>query len=422
MIQGETASIRIDSIIINRGERLRSEIEPKALASLAESIGRLGLIHFPIVRRDLVLVSGENRIEAMRLLGWDRTTITWADATEEDELLALELEENVKRSDLSWQEQCDGVRRYHELQKRRDPAWTQELTAAGLGVAQATVSSYLDIASEIAKGNQRVLDAPLLSTARNIVARKKERAASDEALQLKFAFGGEEETAPRESPIIQADFLEWAEAYKGQPFNFLHCDFPYGINADKFNQSAGAELGDYKDDFGTYERLLDCLCERRSTLLGESGHLIFWFSMQHYAYTLEKLSRFFRVDPYPLIWIKTDNKGTLPDPSRGPRRIYEVAFFCSHGDRKITSPVSNAYGASTERTAGHMSEKSQGMLEHFFRMVVDEGTRMLDPTCGSGSAIRAADALGAKHVLGLERDAEFVANARRAWENRSDGD
>ena len=49
-------------------------------------------------------------------------------------------------------------------------------------------------------------------------------------------------------------------------------------------------------------------------------------------------------------------------------------------------------------------EKSQAMLEHFMRMVVDEGTRMLDPTCGSGSALRAADRLGAREVLGLERD------------------
>ena len=65
-----------------------------------------------------------------------------------------------------------------------------------------------------------------------------------------------------------------------------------------------------------------------------------------------------------------------------------------------------------------MSEKSQDMLEHFFRMVVDENTRLLDPTCGSGSSLRAADNLGAASVLGLEINPEFADNARRAWEGR----
>jgi hypothetical protein len=224
----------------------------------------------------------------------------------------------------------------------------------------------------------------------------------------------------RSSPILEADFCAFAEAYDGPPFNLLHCDFPYGINAHAFNQSAGAELGDYIDDFATFERLLDALEAGVGRLLGSSAHVIFWFSMRHYQYTFERLSRFLRVDPYPLVWHKSDNKGTLPDPSRGPRRIYEVAFFASHGDRKIVAPVSNVFSGPTDRTAGHMSEKSQAMLEHFMRMVVDENTSLLDGTCGSGSALRAADRLGARSVLGLDRDAEFVKNAQRAWSNRND--
>lgn len=47
-------------------------------------------------------------------------------------------------------------------------------------------------------------------------------------------------------------------------------------------------------------------------------------------------------------------------------------------------------------------------------MFVDNNTRMLDPTCGGGSALRVAESLGAEHVLGLEINDEYVANARRA--------
>ena len=63
-----------------------------------------------------------------------------------------------------------------------------------------------------------------------------------------------------------------------------------------------------------------------------------------------------------------------------------------------------------------MSVKSPEMLQYFFAMFVDQNTRMLDPTCGSGSALRAAEALGAGYVIGLEKNEEFALSARRSLE------
>jgi DNA modification methylase len=52
-------------------------------------------------------------------------------------------------------------------------------------------------------------------------------------------------------------------------------------------------------------------------------------------------------------------------------------------------------------------------------MFVDENTVMLDPTCGSGTALRAADFHKAKFVLGVEIDEEFAKRADlRLWEAR----
>jgi DNA modification methylase len=47
-------------------------------------------------------------------------------------------------------------------------------------------------------------------------------------------------------------------------------------------------------------------------------------------------------------------------------------------------------------------------------MFVDEFTLMLDPTCGSGSSLIAAESLGARHVLGLEIDKDFCEQANRS--------
>ena len=148
----------------------------------------------------------------------------------------------------------------------------------------------------------------------------------------------------------------------------------------------------------------------------ESAHMIFWFSMEYYYETLtffEKNAPSLDFQRFPLIWHKTDNKGILPDPRRGPRRVYETAFLVARGDRPIVRAVSNAYGAP-KGSGDHQSEKPEPMLRHFFQMVVDENTRLLDPTCGSGSSLRAAESLGAKHTLGLEINPEFASTARSA--------
>jgi DNA modification methylase len=58
------------------------------------------------------------------------------------------------------------------------------------------------------------------------------------------------------------------------------------------------------------------------------------------------------------------------------------------------------------------------MLEHFFRMLVDENTRLLDPTCGSGSALRAARSLGAKDYLGIEANPDFAREAVRRFNEK----
>jgi len=45
-------------------------------------------------------------------------------------------------------------------------------------------------------------------------------------------------------------------------------------------------------------------------------------------------------------------------------------------------------------------------------MFIDEYSRVLDPTCGSGTALRAAESLGASFVLGLEINPDFCEGAR----------
>jgi DNA modification methylase len=77
--------------------------------------------------------------------------------------------------------------------------------------------------------------------------------------------------------------------------------------------------------------------------------------------------------------------------------------------------VSNAFSAAGGNKEIHMNEKPVAMLQHFMRMFVDEYSLVLDPTAGSGNALKAAQALRANHVLGLERDQEFFNRATEVY-------
>jgi DNA modification methylase len=113
-------------------------------------------------------------------------------------------------------------------------------------------------------------------------------------------------------------------------------------------------------------------------------------------------------------------KALPPIPQRRPRRCYEMAFFGWRGDRKLVKTKANIFQAPTEREV-HPHEKNEAMLRHFLEMVVDSGTRLFDPTCGSASAIRASLSLGATACLGLEADESYAAAARRAFANNNHG-
>jgi ParB/RepB/Spo0J family partition protein len=89
--------VKIAAITI--GSRRRRKLGP--LASLAKSIKEQGLIH-PIVLRDgNELVVGARRLAACTQLGWKTIPARRVETMSDDELRAIELDENVQRLDLN---------------------------------------------------------------------------------------------------------------------------------------------------------------------------------------------------------------------------------------------------------------------------------------------------------------------------------
>lgn len=467
----------LDRIYVPREERQRREVDPEK-GNLLASVALRGVICPIILERDPSLgaplglhrlYAGERRLAASAALGLPDIPYRFAHEPDEAEMAIIEFEENAKRLDLTWQEKLEAVCKLHELYLARDPSWTLLATSEAVAVNHGDISRSVFIWEHWHDENVRACGT--MNEAYNLLSRRMKRAQASKLEAWLGGEGGEEEEgeenangvsigddsgvavergdrglgnpvsggqvncqnlgplptgrgpqipSPPVLPILQGDFLTWAPSYVGPKFNLIHCDFPYGIKLSIRSGSGPNTLhreeGEmYEDAAKTYEVLLSCLVEHFDRFASESCHLLFWFSDKTPIgpETRQALLgiRGLTLTRFPLVWLKSDHAGFITPGE--PRHIYETCLLGSRGDRPVVKYKSDAYASPTDNTL-HVSAKPEPMLRYFMEMLVDEHSRVLDPTCGSGSALRAADSLHAEHVLGLELNPEMAAIANNA--------
>ena len=464
--------VPLDAIKVNRENRQRRQIEAESLES---SIRARGVLNPLILDQDYNLIAGERRLTAAKAVGLTQVPVRFLSDLDPSEQQIIELEENIKRQDLAWQDIVAAASRIHKLFLSRDPDHTIAETARTIGLSHGTVSMNLSVARamEAAAGGDPMLDnAKSIREAYNIILRRESRKQGDALMELleddPFVEEPEPEPDPKPAPspkvslppsmddppllglpsapvplppaasgetlreyqrrkvreqedasatILTADFREWAATYKGPKFNLIHCDFPYGIGVFRAQQ-AGTERDatKYEDNAETYFALLDVLLDSLPRIWAGVGHLMFWYSERHKDETLRRFrERAPHLDlaPFPLIWFKSDNAGIVGDYRRHPRHVYESCLLFTGGKRQLVRVAADCYAAPTDKR-WHVSAKSESMLRHFMAMLVDRDTCLLDPTCGGGGALRVAEGLGAGTVLGLELNDDTAEIARKA--------
>lgn len=437
---GTTSKFKLvahSAIEIVRATRQRTNLELDK-DGLSESIQRLGVLQPIIIRKraepspeghEYVLVAGERRLMSSLACGHKTIPARIFEELSPLEQKLYELDENIRRQALGWKDHVRSIADIHDtLTKLNGEDWNQTATAEYMGYQKSTLTHALRVWHDF--DSPTVQNAGGLNEAYNALARRDERAhddaMSDILASVPVTSHGEVSKAPApgeapvpgraagplpaEDSILNTSFLEWAPHYEGRPFNFIHCDFPYGIELFSGPQSGKGRQGTYADGKDVYEALIECLCANLDRVMAPSGHLMFWLSadieiMYHTLEAFRRLAPSLTFAKKPLIWHKTCNTGVLADPQRGPRHVYEAALIASREDRKIIKATSDTYGSPTDKEY-HVSTKAVPMLRYFFQMFVDQNTRLLDPTCGSGAALRAAESMGASHVLGLELDPE----------------
>jgi ParB/RepB/Spo0J family partition protein len=433
------------------------------IGPLMSSIRQIGLLQ-PIVVMDagdnFYLLAGGRRLKAVRELGLKSIhAVVWPASTPETMKELIELEENIKRKQLDWKEEAAAAVRLHDMHCSLDESWNVSNTADILSSGGRTMSRLLSVGRAILEENEQVLACTSVAAAAAALSRQTQMAVDDEAAVLldnvNIEVGDDFEVSitekdlgdiassitvpdpdgiPDEEPaglksirsaehdVFCVDFADFAKDYQGPPFQVIHLDPPYGIMHHKSEQGGGAVHGTYQDTEDDFWRVLQALLAYQKALIAPRCHILLWFSFKYYTRIVDLLDcGDWKVNPYPIIWHKTDNIGLVPDAKRYGRRVYETALLISVGDRQINNVRPNLISVpSGKAKAKHLSEKPQDVMNEILLPLIQEGRNVnfLDPCCGSGTSLSAAELLGAQTVTGLDIDPTCVDTARRTLNTR----
>lgn len=415
----------LDQIIIRKA-RQRQEFEPGALEELKESLRDVGLMHPPVMRQEgeqLVLVAGERRIKAMQDL-WalngdfsfegqpiPRGMIPYTTMGELTELQAeeAELDENLKRKDLTWQEHAAAMQKLHNLrvqqslkkdaeQSRKDPDPAKavpihsvadtalEVHGRSDGSFQDSVRKELIVARNLE--NPNVAKAKTVDEAFKILKREEDARKNRELGELV----GKSFTADVHR-LENLDACAFLRTIPAGSVDVILTDPPYGMGADGFGDAGGKLSGidhDYDDSLDSWRALMAEWCPLSYQVAKAQAH----------AYVFCDLDRFHELKLFmqaagwyvfrtPLVVHKI-NSGRVPLPDRGPRRQYELVLYAIKGDKPVTHIYGDVLSATADENMSHGAQKPVAVYQNLLQRSARPGDVVLDSFAGSGTIFPAA--------------------------------
>lgn len=182
------------------GTRLRAEYPN--VSELADSIHENGIIHpMTVASEDSLdgsvkqyeLIAGGRRYNAYLLLQ-DRhpgeylnVPVTLRRIDSKIDLRLLELEENFRREDMTWQESALGIREFHnlntQLARKRGDKWTQSMTGKLTGQSQANTSYTLTVANALFENDKEIWGCENLTAAVKLLLDRQVKSAQVERLR-----------------------------------------------------------------------------------------------------------------------------------------------------------------------------------------------------------------------------------------------
>lgn len=412
--------------------RQRKTFTQEHLDELSASFDRVGLLHPIVVRsvgRDLFLVAGERRLRtliargeagkstecgSLRISPGEVPYLELGELSHEKAMEA-ELEENIRRVDLSWQERATAEAALHAIRTRqaeergerqtiRDTALeTRGGTLDTLsGTVQQQVSQNLVLAKHL--HDPEVAAAKTPKEALKVLQKKAE---ATKRVELAKAFDLEQAESPSvPHTLLVGDIREHLRSLPDGHFQVLLTDPPYGIDADSFGDQSG-QGHSYADSHEYFTELLNLLADEGYRVCAEQAHAYIFCDPRRF----DEIKILFELAGWsvwatPLIWAK--NTGMLPRPEYGPRRTYETILFATKGDKRTNLVRPDVLVHPSVRGLVHGAQKPVSLYQDLLERSSAPGDSVLDPFAGSGTIFPAANRLKLR-ATGVELNPEYAA-------------
>jgi len=422
-------TIHESKIIVTPG-RQRQEFDPQAMSELCEAITARGLMH-PIVLREtpegMVLVAGERRwraIRDMRMLGGQLKfngtivpdgEIPYVTLGQLTPLQAeeAELQENIARKDLTWQENAAAVAKLHSLRSRQAQAEGRVHTVADTaletkgrsdGGYQAAVRKDLVVAKFL--HNPEVAKAKTADEAFKIIKRQEE---SQRNVALAAEVGKTFTQSVHE--LHNTNCLSWMRAQPEGLFDVILTDPPYGLGADSFGDGGGKLSGiehHYKDDVESFRALMGEWCPLAYRIAKAQAHAYVFCDLDNFHWLKQQMTAAgWWVTRTPFICTKP-NSGRVPHPEHGPRRQWEMILYAIKGKKPTTGIYPDVITTMADANMSHGAQKPVALYLDLLKRSVRPGDTVLDSFAGSGTIFPAAHQFKVKAV-GIEMNPEYYA-------------
>jgi site-specific DNA-methyltransferase (adenine-specific) len=417
---------KIKTSLVTTSNRIRQEYGD--IDALANSIKEHGLIQKIVLHytrepsEKIELVVGGRRLEALKRIGVETLIhgehFLWSEEKPPLQLKAVELEENVRRKQLSWQEEVLAKQQLLEIMqsiygeaRNGQPSTMQRLggspsgfgvnkLAAMLGESNAATSKDLELA--------RIITAvPVLAKAET-----KEAARRQAVLGVAIAKNIQAQAAAPQTPkatlwtLYEDSFISGVNSIVPGSVDVVICDPPYGAGVEGMGPNSQPILAKAFDDTKVP---IPYLLAATLRVLKEDSFAFFFFDFITYSEWESCVRRVpgLVMDITPLIWVKNTVINTSPYTRYS--RKYEPILVIRKGNPKLLRPSQADVIQESTITFGQNETKyyhAQKPVSLIERIIIDTtitGGSVCDFCAGSGTTGVAATRLGRRSIM-FEKD------------------
>lgn len=448
-------------------DRQRKDKKPDELLELKESIEATQLINPPMLERTaegvMRLVAGEGRLQAIsdifalggqflhngKVFTAAEGVVPYIDAGQLSEIdrMALELDENIRRRSLTWQEEAAAIAQLKALRERQHQqkvetlagqmeekgATAEDAKAAAASALASSAPTLTNLAAELfdksgGVHNDRIskalivarhLDNPEVAKASSMKdAVKILKAQEIRAGKVALANSVGTTFSTAQHTILNMDCLAYMRSQlqigvtDSNGYDIILTDPPYGMGADEFGDAAGKLLTidhTYKDDFKHFMELMygtdgtDGWCALSYKVTKPQAHAYVFCDIENFAMLKDWMKEAgWYVFRTPFTVFK-QNSGRVPLPDRGPRRQSEWILYAIKGDKPVNEIRGDVIPCTGDENLGHGAQKPVALMLDLLQRSYHPGCRVLDCFAGTGPVLEAGHKLQCA-VTVIERD------------------